>query len=288
LIGGNCHRFLQKLENIYVAGTYMTFNVNRDDLIYFNPLDNRSHSILHQEWDVVIHTGALTNVDECEEQISDSFIKTVLSTKIIVDSLKDTKTHFIYISTDYVFDGEDGPYAEDANPNPINIYGRHKLMAEEYVRDNIDNHAIVRVTNVFGEEERNKNFLARITQQVNLGAAIKIKVPYDQFTTPVSAYDIAVGIYTIVQHRATGIFHVAEQDYWSRYEIAMKAVECFGRDKINVTPVTTKSLGQKAARPLLGGLLNNRIQALNPQYCYTDIDTYLQQFSAREKINSLV
>ena len=279
LVGNACFDLFHSKYGESVKGTYRNYISPKHKFEYFDPSDNVSTDILLQNWDVIINTAALTNVDLCEREIDKSYKETVISTKVIVDKVKifNHKVKMIYISTDYVFDGVNGPYHEESIPNPINIYGKHKLEAEKLISDNFHNYAIVRITNVYGEEDRNKNFIARLILQLKEANTFEIKTPTDQFATPVYSYDIARVIDVIIEKKQNGIFHAAGSDYFNRFQLVSKVLEYFPRHNVNLIPLKTSSLKQDALRPLHGGLINSKLYEFYPEFIFVNIDTYLKK-----------
>ena len=284
LVGGACYNFFYSKYGNSVKGTYRNYISLNRKFEYFDPAQNTSTEILLQNWDVIIHTAALTNVDMCEKEIEISYKETVLSTAIIINKLKlsNPDAIIIYISTDYVFDGRGGPYKEDSIPNPINIYGKHKLESEKMILNNFHNSAIVRVTNVYGEEDRNKNFIARKIMQIKEGGSFEIKASTDQFATPVYAYDIARVIDVIIEKKLVGIFHASGSDYFNRFQLVSKVLEYFPRHNVNAIPLETSILKQDAPRPLLGGLINHRLYKASSEFIFMNIDSYLKKIIKNE------
>jgi dTDP-4-dehydrorhamnose reductase len=276
LVGNACYQFFKKDLSNYVVGTYRNFD--SENFVFFNPLEHPSSlNILDKEWDLIIHTAALTNVDLCEKDKENSYFNNVLLTKLIVDRLENSKVHFCYISTDYVFDGLDGPYLETDICKPLNIYGKHKLEAEEIVQSSLINYSILRVTNVYGEEKRNKNFVSRLVHQLINNTIDEITVPIDQFATPIYSGDIAKSIMLIHKSKATGVFHASGTDYYNRYQLVKRIVSFFPSSKINIIPIETSCFNQDAKRPLKGGLINSRLYKINAELLFTNIDTYLKK-----------
>lgn len=165
---------------------------------------------------------------------------------------------FVFFSTDYVFDGHEapgtppGPYVETAPTNPLSIYGRSKLLGEQAILDAHPSALIVRTTTVFGHDPQRKNFL--YTLQRLLSAGTPMRVPTDQISTPTYNPDLAHATIALVEACATGVFHVAGPDIFSRYEFARLAAGILGLNASLIQPVTTAELNQRARRPLKSGL----------------------------------
>lgn len=276
LIGSNIFNQLSKIQNWLVVGTYNTFKL--DQFIYFNASDISTWSteIAKTNWDVIIHTGALTNVDECERNPELSEYLTIQSAINLSDFASMQGAQLVYISTDYVFDGENGPYNENDFPNPLNVYGKHKLIAESQIIGSIKRHLIIRVTNVYGNEFQNKNFVSRMIIKAKKNDFSEISVPYDQFATPINANDIARAIYLLLKDNKVGLYHLSSTDYMSRYNLLYKINSYYG-NRLKIKPVNTKIINQHAQRPLVGGLINVKFLSEYPDFIFSNIDEYLNQ-----------
>jgi dTDP-4-dehydrorhamnose reductase len=277
LVGGNCLTYFneKKWENI---GTYFSFKT--ENTVFFDTLnlDNEHNfEVTHFQPDVIIHCGALTHVDYCEQNEQESFEKTVKATQNVVQLAKKINAKFVFISTDYIFDGNDGPYLETDKANPISIYGKHKLEAEEYVLKHIENAIILRITNVYGDEVRGKNFVSRIIEQAQNNQKLTLKLPIDQFATPINAHDIARCLFLLLSHNQSGIFNIASTDYMNRVQLALKILQYFPNTEYDLIPMHTTALQQAAARPLQGGLKNLKFSTLYPNFVFSTIDDYVSK-----------
>jgi dTDP-4-dehydrorhamnose reductase len=275
LVGSHCLRFLHQ-KNIEVIGTYRNYKVA--NTFFFDPSLENCFDFLNEidfKPDIIIHCGALTNVDYCEENQLESYDLTVNSTKVILNYCKNNNVKLIYLSTDYVFDGLDGPYIETDNTNPLNVYGRHKLEAEKIIEE-LDNFIIARITNVYGEENRSKNFIANLISIINSGVEKTFKLPFDQFATPIYAGDIAKMIYLLIIKEKSGIYNLSSTDYYSRYQLAAKVKSFYkNASNLNIEAISTNILNQRARRPLNGGLLNIKFSNEFPNFEYTNIDKFI-------------
>jgi dTDP-4-dehydrorhamnose reductase len=159
---------------------------------------------------------------------------------------------FVYFSSEYVFDGADGPYHEDAVPAPLSEYGRTKLAGEDALRVGFPKSLIIRTGWVFGPERQGKNFVYQLAKKLRAGE--RMRVPSDQWGTPTFAPDLARISVELVARGATGMFHVAGPDCCAREAFAREACEVLDLDAGLLDPVTTAELQQAAARPLKAGL----------------------------------
>lgn len=280
LVGSNCLRYFNTKENIEVVGTH--FSYQAENTVKFNTLqldDEDNFDIDSFQPDVILHCGALTWVDYCEQNPEESYEKTVKSTENAILLAKKFNAKLVYISTDYVFDGKNGPYTETAEINPISIYGQHKLDAENLVKE-LDSHLILRITNVYGDEERNKNFIARMLENVKKDEVTELRLPFDQYATPVNAADIARALYLLLNDDKTGIYNIASTDFVNRVQLAMHVLKYFPNHKVKIEPVTTDVFNPPADRPLLGGLITAKFLSEYPEFHFTNVDDYLRKKAA--------
>lgn len=275
LVGGNCYRFFKE-KGWEVIGSHFSYPLSHT--VYFDslhPENPDSFDIQKFQPDVIVHCGALTHVDYCEDHVEESYQKTVKSTENLALIAKECNAQFIFISTDYVFDGENGPYAENAATNPLSVYGKHKLEAEDRVKSIVDKFLIIRITNVYGDEVRGKNFIARIVQQCKEQQPITLKLPVDQFASPINAWDIARALFLLIRDNKKGLYHFASTDYLNRVSLALKVLSYYPEASYNLQTFTTKELQQAASRPLLGGLIPYRFLHEYPDFEFSNVDHYL-------------
>lgn len=275
LVGGNIYNYLVKHTNWEITGTYNKFPVSPFIFLDASEINKWPEIITKTDWDAIIHTGALTHVDKCEEESELSEFLTVKSTENLCKLAIDKGSKFIYISSDYVFDGLDGPYSESDIPNPLCVYGRHKLEAENLVKSSLSNYLIIRITNVYGNEVRNKNFLSRTIMQIKSNTNLEITAPYDQYATPVNALDIAKSILLLINDSKNGIYHIASTDFLNRVQFLQKINSYFG-NKLIINPIKTNNLNQSAKRPLMGGLMARKFLNEYPEFEFSNIDDYLR------------
>lgn len=274
LVGGQCLCYFSG-KGWDVKGSYFSYPV--DGLVYFNTLeaDARNFDLAGWKPDVIVHCGALTHVDYCESNEEESYLKTVRSTETLVSIAQKIGAGFVYFSTDYVFDGISGPYKEDDPVNPLSIYGRHKLEGEQLALREIENALVLRVTNIYGDEARGKNFVARIVSQIEEGNELTLRLPYDQFAHPTNAADLARALYLLLRDGKRGIYHLGGTDYMNRVELALRILKHFPEAKYYLEPVSTASLQQPAARPLNGGFIRAKFCAEYPEFLFRNVDDYL-------------
>lgn len=275
LVGGNCLRYLST-QNHDCIGTYFSYPAK--DTVYYDTLnienpDNFDLDAFAPE--VIIHCGALTHVDYCEQHPEESERLTVQSTQNVIEIARKFSTKLIFISTDYIFDGENGPYDEEAIANPISVYGQHKWEAEELIKKSNLHHIILRITNVYGDEERGKNFVARIIEQATKGQHLTLKLPVDQYATPINAHDIARAINLLLKADEQGIYNIASTDYMNRVQLALRILKYFPKASYDLIPLTTQEMNPPAARPLQGGLKSNKFLSQFPDFLFSTVDEYV-------------
>lgn len=283
LVGNNCMRYFTE-QGWEVIGSYFSYALPH--LVFYNTLDAHpdNFDIVNYKPDVIVHCGALTHVDYCETHEDESYQQTVQSTRNLVDVAKQCSAAFVYISTDYVFDGKNGPYREDAPLNPLSVYARHKLEAEQLAIKEIENTLVLRVTNVYGDEVRGKNFVARIVDQCKNNQKLTLKLPYDQYASPTNAMDIARAMFVLLRDGKRGIYHIGSTDYMNRVELALRVLQYFPNAEYELIPLDTASLNQPAARPLLGGFVKMKFSNEYPDFLFSNVDDYVSQI-ARELDN---
>jgi dTDP-4-dehydrorhamnose reductase len=201
----------------------------------------------------IIHTAAMTNVDACEEDHPGCWQLNVSAVQQLVKACEQYQVHLIHLSTDFIFDGEEGPYDEEAKPNPISYYGQSKLAAEELIRKSTCNWAILRTVLVYGivHDYGRSNIVLWVKN--NLEAHKPIQVVNDQFRTPTLAEDLAMGCWLAVSHDAQGIYHVSGKDLLTPFDMALLVAEYFKLDPSLIREVDASTFSQKARRPLRTG-----------------------------------
>ena len=273
LVGGACYSYFNTMDDTWeVIGTHRKYP--SPGTVFFDACNFNLDSIPFKA-DVVIYCGGLTWVDYCEDHPNESYAENVEAIKPIIDWCRSINAKLVYTSTDYVFDGESGPYSENAPSKPINTYGKHKLAAEGLIRESLTDYLIVRFTNVYGKEARNKNMLARIISAGLSNEQLTLEYPTDQMASPIHSMDIARAIYQLIESDRRGIYHLASSDYLSRYDLAKKVVETLDLSTIRIKGKKTSQLSQKAKRPLRAGVSNHLFLTEFPFFTFTDVSAYL-------------
>jgi dTDP-4-dehydrorhamnose reductase len=209
---------------------------------------------------VVIHPAAQPNVDRCETEIDESYRVNVVGTRNVALAAKEANARYVYFSTDYVFNGRVGPAPVDAPTDPLSVYGRHKLEAERFIQESLDDYVIARVCGVYGYHPQGKNFVMGLLDKGKRGEPMR--VPSDQWGTPTYVENLAAAIQELASIDYVGIAHPVGPDFLARTDFARLAAEILCLDPGFLKPVDTSDLGQAAARPLMGGVDNRSTQAL--------------------------
>ncbi len=197
--------------------------------------------------DVVIHTTALTNVDECENNHSLADAIHVDGTANVIEGCKITKSKIVYVSTSFVFDGKKKSYSEDDKPSPSTYYGITKYKGEELIKKSDLKYLIVRTDQPYcwSEHWQHTNSVLRIIQTIKSGKIHKEIT--DWYNTPTYVPDFVNSLYALLSNKKEGIFHLVGSDYISRSNWALITAEVFGLDKkmIELIPSSKLNLNTK-------------------------------------------
>ncbi len=205
--------------------------------------------------DVVIHTAAMTNVDQCETEREACWKLNVDAVQHTIAACEKVGSFLLHLSTDFIFDGADGPYDENAEANPISYYGESKLAAEKLLHESNIKYAIARTVLVYGiaHDMSRTNIVLWVKKSLEEGKAIK--VVDDQLRSPTLAEDLAMGCYLIAEKRAVGIFNISGKDLLTPYEMALKTAAYFSLDTSSMERADASTFTQTAKRPPKTGLL---------------------------------
>jgi len=191
----------------------------------------------------VIHTAAMTNVDQCQQYPEQAHQSNVMATRKVAASAPGA--HFIYISTDFVFDGARGNYSEDDTPWPLSVYGRTKLQGEsEIPKDG----CIIR-TSIYGlgSSPQRPGMVEKLISRLKNGETVQGFT--DQIFTPVSTGNLALFIEEILERRLAGISNLGSTQPYTKYEFIRSAAQAFGFDPEVIKPGLSASVNYLAPRP---------------------------------------
>lgn len=193
---------------------------------------------------VILHAAAMADVDRCESDPDLAFRVNTVGTACLAAAAYEIGATLIFISTDYVFDGTKGtPYTEFDSPNPINIYGRSKWMAEEAVRTLCPRHFIVRTAWLFAPWGR--HFVTQTVERIQRGEPVG---GIAQTSSPTSVLDLARGLLRLLEYPAYGVYHMVNHGAASRYEMARVILSMLGRNPEEAIRLSAVS-GRRAPRP---------------------------------------
>lgn len=206
--------------------------------------------------DVVIHCGAYTAVDKAEDERGLCYLVNASATENIAEICKKINAKMLYISTDYVFDGtKDGFYEVDDNPNPINVYGKTKLLGEQAVQRILGKYFIVRISWVFGEH--GNNF---VKTMLKLGKEHKeLNVVADQYGSPTYTADLAKLLVDMIKTDKYGIYHATNEGVCTWAEFAEEIFKIAKMD-VTVNHITTAEYPTRAKRPINSRLSKNNLK----------------------------
>ena len=205
---------------------------------------------------VVVNAAAMTQVDNCEVARDACWKVNAEAAETLARQCHTVGARLVQVSTDFVFDGADGPYREDDRPAPVNFYGKSKLAAENATREaGLDAWAIARTVLVYGTGHRLRraNIVLWLIEKLSKGEPLHLVT--DQWRTPTYAPDLADGIERIVRFGKTGIFHLSGRELVSIYDFARTVARVFDLDASLLHPTDGSRFQQKAARPARTGFI---------------------------------
>lgn len=256
-----------------VFGTYHSNPVNKFEKIDITNIDSVNNVIDRIKPNIIIHTAGLIYPVACEKNKELAWEINVIGTKNILNSCSQFKSKLVYISTDYIFDGQNNPYDELDTPNPLNYYGLTKLESEKLI-SLLNDYLIIRTAWVNDVEKNSSSFIMQLINSLKNNKSFT--VPYDQFGSPTIPSNLSEIIYELIQQNKKGIFHVTGSTYISRFDFALKIAEFFSLDKTLIEKISTSDLNQKISRPLevnlnlkkLKSSINTKILSLDEQLNY--------------------
>lgn len=265
LLGQKLVQLLKEQEVPYLATSKGPCRINGD--VQYRSLDvtdSKQISTCIQDYrpTTVIHTAAMTQVDQCETERVSCWELNVESVGHLIEACRPQGVHLIHLSTDFIFDGTGGPYREEDHPNPVNYYGESKLAAERRLLKSEIGWSIIRTVLVYGTtaDMSRSNIVLWVKQSLEQGK--EIQVVDDQFRTPTLAEDLAQGCWLCAQQRATGIFHIAGRELLTPYDIAVLTAKHFTLDRKLIKRSDSKKFKQPAQRPLKTGFVINKAKKI--------------------------
>ena len=253
---------------------------------YFNidvtNFDSLKQTIKTVKPNFVINAAAITNVDFCEDNKDLCDAVNVDAVKELIKVCSELTIHLIHISTDFIFDGKKGTYKEIDTPNPINYYGKSKLLAEKHLTKSTIDYTILRTILVYGKvTEMNKSNIVLWIKRA-LENKEKVTIVDDQFRMPTYVEDLAKACLLTIEKQLKGIYNISSNKLMSIYEMALEIAEVFNFDKSLIIPISTEALNQRATRPPKTGFnLEKSIKELNfqPKTFKEDLQRFKKQLN---------
>lgn len=235
--------------------------------------------------DAIIHTAAMTNVDTCETEQEQAYQLNVVSLKTMTSICEEYNIQLVHLSTDFIFDGANGPYDELAAPNPLSYYGRTKLEAEEVIKNSRCKWAILRTILVYGTvtDLSRSNIVLWAKNALEKGAPIN--VVNDQWRMPTLAEDLADCCLLAVEKDAQGVYNASGTDMMRIVDLVYRVADFWGLDKSPITEISSASLNQQAKRPgRTGFILDKAVTELgyNPHSFEEGLSIVKEQLKAQD------
>lgn len=205
--------------------------------------------------DAIVHTAAMTNVDTCEANKALCRQLNVDAVQTLISICEEKNIQLIHLSTDFVFDGADGPYKEEDAVNPVSYYGESKVLAEALLKNSKVNWAILRTILLYGISSDMSRSNIVLWAKAALEKASPFNVVNDQWRMPTLAEDLAEACLLAVEKNAKGIYHVSGKDYMSIADLVRKVADYWGLDQSFINEISSTSLNQMANRPVRTGFI---------------------------------
>jgi len=221
---------------------------------WYQPLDITDGAAVMElvgRWrpDWILHNAAWAQPDLCETNPVGCWAVNVTATRFLAEAARAVGASFLLVSTDFVFDGINGPYREEDATSPVNYYGCSKLVAEKAVAASGVHWAIVRTVLVYGQSPTVKRFNLLTWVRDKLSAGEPVSVVNDQWRTPTYAGDLARGIRMVIEQRANGLFHISGAEFMTPYDMAKATAQSLGLDEKLIKAVNAATFTQPARRP---------------------------------------
>lgn len=217
------------------------------------------HAIAILQPAIVVHCGAISKPDECERDRENAFLNNVVATVHLLKACERIGAKFIFLSTDFVFDGTKGMYREEEERKAVNYYGQTKILAEDEVMQYPHPWAIVRTVLVYGKPVASRENLLTVVAKA-LESNKPLTIFSDQVRTPTYVEDLAAGILHIIEKQATGIFHLSGLDILSPYQMAVAVANYLQLDASLIKAITENDLKEPAKRPQKTGFTITKAQ----------------------------
>ena len=203
----------------------------------------------------VINTAAMTNVDACEDYKDLCDDINVKAVGYISKECEKYNSHLIHISTDFIFDGKNGPYDENDDANPLSYYGLSKWKSEQVLLKSNCKWAILRTIILYGTAENLERNNIVLWARKALKDGQELNIIDDQFRSPTLAEDLAKACYLVIEKEAIGVYNTSGKDIMSIYEMVERMADFYKCDKSQINRISSTTLNQKAKRPTKTGFI---------------------------------
>jgi dTDP-4-dehydrorhamnose reductase len=233
----------------------------------YDTLDIGKSASVHSVFDkhkpnLVIHAAAITQVDDAERNTELAEQINVQGTAEVLVDAETYAEYILFISTDFVFDGNKGMYEEEDDLQPLSFYGFTKMQAEAIMSTAEIPYSIVRTCLVYGKplSGARSNIIQWVSGKLQANEAIK--VVNDQVRTPTYVEDLSKAIVQLVEQRLTGIYHISGKEVFTPYEMAVATANYLGADTSLITPVDASTFKEVGKRPLKTGFSIKKAETL--------------------------
>jgi dTDP-4-dehydrorhamnose reductase len=264
LVGSNGMLGQRLVESFNTSGKFELLCVSMEDESFIPGVEYKKLDIIQRNNvrkvvldffpDFIINAAAFTNVDKSETEKETAWKINVAGVENIAFYSWTIDAHLIHFSSDYIFNGKNGPYTENDLPDPVGYYGRTKLAAENSVRISGTKNTIIRTNVLYGPARSGRpDFVKWVVNSLRENKVIKIVT--DQIGNPTYIDDIVAAINKIIELKKEGIYNIGGREMISRYDFTLRIADYFGLDKSLIQKIVTKDLNQPAPRPLKSGLI---------------------------------
>jgi dTDP-4-dehydrorhamnose reductase len=259
---------LTKDRNYEVFAISMNKNDNPNTENYhFQQLDLMNSELLNRylsevKPNYIIHTAAITSVEGCEADQVGCQKMNVEVVEQLANYCKDTNGFLVQLSTDFVFDGKNGPYAEDDFANPLSEYGKSKLRSEQVINNSGCAYAILRTILVYGINANPNRSNLVLWAKEKLSKKESINVVKDQWRMPTFVDDLADACLLAIKKRATGVFHISGEEMFTIVEIVYQIADFWNLDKSLISEITAASINQSESRPQKTGFILSKAKSI--------------------------
>ena len=267
LLGQKLVHLLKEKHNVIATSLGSCLISNQSDFIY-QILDITDEYNIGKIFNMykpkyVINTAAMTNVDACEDYKNLCDDINVKAVNYLSTACEKYNSHLIHISTDFIFDGKNGPYDEDDEANPLSYYGLSKLKSEQVLQKSNCKWAILRTILLYGTAENLERNNIVLWARKALKDNQELNIIDDQFRSPTLAEDLAQACYLVIKKEAIGVYNASGKDIMSIYEMVERMADFYKCDKSQINRISSTNLNQKAKRPpKTGFILDKSIKEL--------------------------